>query len=117
TEKGTEKVKVPRRGPSSLPWSGEMFTSAETEKTRRLKLERVGLTLVMPCIGGEVFFEGTLEPEYVNGSTNGLKPSHLEFGAAAAGQLVSNTGEGLSLSGAPNPVKLAGESVELITAE
>jgi hypothetical protein len=117
TEKGTEKVKVARRGPSSLPWSGEMFTSAETEKTRRLKLERVGLTLVMPCIGGEVFFEGTLEPEYINGSKNGLKPSHLEFGGAAAGQLVSSTGEGLSLGGTPAPFKLAGEMFELTTAE
>jgi alpha-tubulin suppressor-like RCC1 family protein len=114
TEKGTEKVIVgARRGSSSLPWSGEIFS---TSGTRRLKLERAGLTLVAPCVGAEVFFEGTLQPQWVNGVKNGLNPSHLDF--FGAGQLVSSTGETLSLSGTGNPIKVAGESgFALITVE
>jgi hypothetical protein len=40
-----------------------------------------GLKFLVNCPGEkfEVPYEGTLEPRLINGSHNGLRPSHLEF--------------------------------------
>jgi hypothetical protein len=121
-----EKVKVAKRGASTLPWSAELIKTSEPAP--KLRLERVGITIVVPPCkgntllegGGEFLFEGTLEPSFINGLGNGLNPSSLGFGQLA-GRLVDTslpeTEKELVLESTGNPVKLAGESdFELITA-
>jgi alpha-tubulin suppressor-like RCC1 family protein len=72
---GTEKELVPRRGSPTLPWTGEVIEASEKRKLRF----NPHMTLVEPCEKLEFPMEGTLEPIIVNGSKNGLKPSHLSF--------------------------------------
>jgi hypothetical protein len=64
-----------------LPWKGEVIEGPNAEKTTSLKdkLGPVHMDLVLPCEKFEVPMEGTLEPIIVNGTKNGLKPSHLQF--------------------------------------
>jgi hypothetical protein len=74
------------RGASSLPWPSEPVT---VEGKTRMKIlgprgAETGLKFLINApeeTGGpfEVPYEGTLEPRLVNGTKNGLKPSHLEF--------------------------------------
>jgi alpha-tubulin suppressor-like RCC1 family protein len=79
--KGTEKVIVPRRPPTTLPWTGEVIEGLNAEKSiaLKVKLSPVQMNIVEPCEKFEVPMEGTLEPILTNGSRNGLKPSHLTF--------------------------------------
>jgi hypothetical protein len=92
--KGTE---IHNTGITSLPWTGELI-ERETEKTQVLT-KHVKIWIVLPplsvgrgegCAGTELEFEdreGAIEKEegfelapiWVNGSRNGLKPSHGEF--------------------------------------
>jgi hypothetical protein len=79
---GTEKVFLAKRGQSTVPWKGEL-NEVETEKVKFLveKLSNIRFTLVDPCppIPFEYEFFGTLEPKIINGSKNGLSPTHLKF--------------------------------------
>jgi hypothetical protein len=113
--KGTE---IHNAGITSLPWTGELI-ERETEKTQVLT-KHVKLWLVLPpntvgrgggCAGTELEFEDRegpaekaegyeLAPIWVNGSRNGLKPSHGEFqgdegltekGFPTTGRLISPT--------------------------
>jgi alpha-tubulin suppressor-like RCC1 family protein len=79
--KGTEKVVVARRPPTSLPWKGEVIEGLNAEKSisLKVKLSPIEMNLVEPCEKFEIPMAGTLEPILVNGSKNGLKPSHLMF--------------------------------------
>jgi alpha-tubulin suppressor-like RCC1 family protein len=123
-ESASEKTE-PVRGALTTPWSGEAYNIAESETSefRRLEAAHVGITVVVPpCearLGMEVFFEGTLVPRIVNGTKNGLSPSHLVFDPGTAGLLygtvLPETENTLTVSG---NVKLAGETAfELIQAK
>jgi hypothetical protein len=62
-----------------LPWQGEATEEEGGEKLRKIKTKGVKVTIVAPCFGLEVPFEGALEPIAINGSKSGLKASHLLF--------------------------------------
>jgi alpha-tubulin suppressor-like RCC1 family protein len=80
-KEGTETERLARRSGTTLPWKGEVIEGPNAEKTTslKLKIKPVHMALVLPCEKFEVPMEGTLEPIIVNGSKNGLKPSHLLF--------------------------------------
>jgi hypothetical protein len=114
--KGTE---IHNAGISSLPWTGELI-ERETEKTQVLT-HKVKVWIVLPpatvgvgpgCAGTELEFEdqeGPTEKEHgyelapytVNGTKNGLKPSHGEFHGR----------EGLTEKEAPNTGRLKSPQV------
>jgi hypothetical protein len=93
-------------GPSTLPWSGEAIEEEGTEKRKKFKMT-ISLTIVVPCFGPEAAgpyeapYEATLEPLIINGTKNGLKPTHLE----------------LDGSGGPGRLTMSGSAVQLVTAE
>jgi hypothetical protein len=83
-----EPVKGPpeaKRGERTLPWPAQTVTTPEATTalkigdTEKLPLEPVKFVVNAPEELFEVPYEGTLEPRIVNGTKNGLKPSHLEF--------------------------------------
>jgi hypothetical protein len=61
----------------NLPWPAELSTP-EAGRTA-LNTRFIQLYVLCPAEQFEVLYEGELVPAYVNGSKNGLKPSHLEF--------------------------------------
>jgi hypothetical protein len=73
---GSEKYK-PLRRPSTLPWPAE--TVAPEVGVARLKVSKIKLFLDCPAEAVEIGFSGSLEPQIVNGTKNGLSPSHLDF--------------------------------------
>jgi alpha-tubulin suppressor-like RCC1 family protein len=83
----TAKVRIPEahRGEKTLPWPAHAVTTPEATSalkignTEKLPLEPVKFLVSAPEELFEVPYEGTLEPRIVNGTKNGLKPSHLEF--------------------------------------
>jgi hypothetical protein len=131
-------------GITSLPWTGE-FIERETGK-RQVLMKHVKLWVVYPpesvgkgsaCLGTEVELEDRegktekekgdeLAPIWVNGSKNGLKPSHGEFlyrqgetekGFPITGQLRSPQIEAGRLSASKLISGGLGGGWELITAE
>jgi hypothetical protein len=75
-----------QRGLKTLPWPAELSategrTSLRMGNTEKLFLEPRLVKVWMTCPEEllEVVYEGELEPRIVNGTKNGLKPSHLEF--------------------------------------
>jgi hypothetical protein len=80
--------KKSQRGSSTLPWKGEAIEPST--ELRKIRTHGISLTLVLPCIGAEITFEGTLEPRFLNGEVNGLSPSHLAFGRET-GSLTTNS--------------------------
>jgi hypothetical protein len=118
-------------GVSSLPWTGEAIEREEGKK--QILTHKVRVWIVLPpstvgkglgCLGAEIEFldeEGTTEKEAgyelaplsVNGSKNGLKPSHGEFkgeegltekGFPQTGRLFSPTVNGDGFTTAPKLV-------------
>jgi hypothetical protein len=83
----TEKhiINEPKRGETSLPWPSRPVTTPEATtalhigNTEKLPLEPVKFIVDAPEELFEVPYEGTLQPRWINGTKNGLKPSHLEF--------------------------------------
>jgi hypothetical protein len=73
------------RGETALPWPAQAVTTPEATtalqmgNTEKLPLEPVKFLVSCPGELFEVAYEGALEPRIVNGTKNGLKPSHLEF--------------------------------------
>jgi hypothetical protein len=123
--KGTEKKLEARRSPQTLPWKGEVIEGTNKEGTTalKLKLANVAMTVVDPCEQLEVPIEGTLEPIIINGSHNGLKPSHLLFEGkgGSTGHLIAT---GFLAGPTEREVFVSGEmpivgtsSQQLITAE
>jgi hypothetical protein len=138
-----ERTEAVRTGISSLPWTGEL-----TEKepgVRQVLTHHVKIWVVLPpasvgkgtsCIGSSIPFEDQegptekqagdeLAPIFINGSKNGLKPSHGEFlgelgktekGFPKTGRLISEIGPGYTTA---KDVSTAGAKGgwELITAE
>jgi hypothetical protein len=115
------------RGEKTLPWPAELVTSEKGTKLKIRGPEGViqGLKVLVNCPGEgfEVPYEGTLEPNMINGSTNGLHPSHLEFEGSGGktGHLVTPdicggecTQAELSVSGS---LTILGTMQQLITAE
>jgi hypothetical protein len=77
-EKTTEKtIYKPKRGLRTEPWPGEAFET--TEKTKSINIHKIKIYLDCPGEGLEAPFEGNLEPKFINGTKNGLSPSHLVF--------------------------------------
>jgi hypothetical protein len=75
---------VAERGAKTLPWPAELTapegrTSLRIGNTEKVHLAPIKFWVNCPGEGLEVPYEGELVPAYVNGSKNGLKPSHLEF--------------------------------------
>jgi hypothetical protein len=128
---------------SSLPWTGELI-ERETGK-RQVLTHHVEVWLVIPpsppgkgtgCAGEEIpYFDGEapaekeagfeLAPLWVNGSRNGLKPSHMEItgetgltekGFPVTGRLQSPIGPGYWTATRLSTGALGG-NWELITAE
>jgi hypothetical protein len=122
--KGTEKVLVARRPQTTLPWKGEVIEGLNAEKSiaLKVKLSPVQMNLVEPCEKFEIPMEGTLEPILVNGTKNGLKPSHLTFEGkgGTTGHLINPAGitqteREVFVSGEMKILGTAGQ--QLITAE
>jgi hypothetical protein len=73
------------RGTSSLPWPAHTVTTPEATtalkmgNTEKLPERPVKFLVNCPGEGFEVPYEGTLQPRMVDGTKNGLKPSHLHF--------------------------------------
>lgn len=64
------------------------------------------LTIIYPGIDLQIPFEGTLEPNWLNGAGNGLSPSEMEFAGERSGHLhVANEEKPIYVSGA---VKIIG---------
>jgi hypothetical protein len=80
-----EKIFKAVRGASSLPWPARTVPEPESTvglhmgNTEKLPLQPVKFLVNCPGEGFEVPYEGTLKPHLVNGTKNGLKPSHLRF--------------------------------------
>jgi hypothetical protein len=81
----SEKERRAVRGESTLPWPAHTVTTAEATTALKMgnteKLPAEPVKFVVEC-PGELFqapYEGTLQPHIINGSRNGLKPSHLAF--------------------------------------
>jgi hypothetical protein len=80
-----ETIKEAVRGSSSLPWPSRLVPLAESTvglhlgNTEKTPIEPVKFLVNCPGEGFEVPYEGTLQPRMVNGTKNGLKPSHLIF--------------------------------------
>jgi hypothetical protein len=79
-----ELVYEAKRGESSLPWPARAVSETEAVgvhmgNTEKLPEQPVKFLVNCPGEGFEVPYEGTLQPHYVNGSRNGLKPSHMVF--------------------------------------
>jgi hypothetical protein len=111
----TKKLeKVAQPGPSTLPWSGEAVEEEGTEKRKKFKMNRVRLTIVAPCFNIEQPVEGTLEPYVINGSKNGLHPTHLEF-PGKGGVLLCEGGKCIEVEA--SRLTMAGELSQLITVE
>jgi hypothetical protein len=131
-------------GISSLPWTGELI---EREAgTRQLLIHHAKFWVVFPpatvgkgggCLGTEIEFEDQegatekklgyeLAPVWINGSRNGLKPSHLEFlgelgltekGRPVTGRMRSpQVGDGFYEGNKVIPIGANGGN-ELLTAE
>jgi hypothetical protein len=111
---GTEKFYKPKRGLSSLPWPEEL--SENTEKKHRLTIRNMKLTTAVPCLGLEVPMEGTLEANYVNGTKNGLSPSHWRIGGEERKCVcfIIRPGEA---AGATGEATVVGSGVQLVTAK
>lgn len=112
----SEKLYEARRGPMGLPWQSE-----GTEKPEAgLSISGVKLTVVAPCFSLEVPFEGTLEPQVINGTKNGLKPSRLVFGGTSPRVLTTKdlpTEKEQNTLSVVGEAKFNGESVQLVTLE
>jgi hypothetical protein len=84
-EPGKGRPPEAKRGERTLPWPAQTVTTPEAATalkigdTEKLPLEPVKFIVNAPEELFEVPYEGTLEPRIVNGTRNGLKPSHLEF--------------------------------------
>jgi hypothetical protein len=80
-----ELVPEAKRGESSLPWPAHTVTTPEATtalkmgNTEKLPAQPVKFLVNCPGEGFEVPYEGTLQPHMINGTKNGLKPSHLVF--------------------------------------
>jgi hypothetical protein len=80
-----EKIFKAIRGSSSLPWPARLVSLPESTvglhmgNTEKLPEQPVKFLVNCPGEGFEVPYEGTLQPRLVNGTKNGLKPSHLRF--------------------------------------
>jgi hypothetical protein len=77
-------IKEVQRHQKTLPWPAELTapegrTSLRIGDTEKLPLAPVKFYVECPKELFDVLYEGTLEPHIVNGTKNGLKPSHLEF--------------------------------------
>jgi hypothetical protein len=118
-----EKEYSAKRGPTSLPWQVVAKRNAETGKVAE-QIQNIKLLVNCPAETLEIPYEGTLEPFLVNGSKNGLHPSHLEFEGKGGktGHLVTrDLGNGGELEEADLFVSgemiLVGEKEQLISAE
>jgi hypothetical protein len=69
-------IKVVERGEQTVPWPAELTAP---EGRTSLRIPHLKIWITCPGEGFEVAYEGELVPHYVNGSKNGLHPSHLEF--------------------------------------
>jgi hypothetical protein len=78
----TEKVeKIPHesspiRGPQSVPWPAELISSAGHTA---MNVRKMRIVWLCPEEAFELPFTGNLEPRIVNGTKNGLNPSHIVF--------------------------------------
>jgi hypothetical protein len=73
-----------QRGERTVPWPAELSapegrTALRMGNTEKLPLEPVKFWVNCPAERFEAPYEGTLAPHIVDGTKNGLKPSHLEF--------------------------------------
>jgi hypothetical protein len=80
-----EKVFEAKRGVSTMPWPSQPVLTPEGTRvlqigqTEKVPVEPIKFSLNAPEELFEVQYEGTLRPRWINGTKNGLKPSHIEF--------------------------------------
>jgi hypothetical protein len=117
----SEKKYSAKRGGSSLPWPAEAI-APEAGKSR-LNIRKIRLNLQCPAEGLAAAFLGNLEPLIVNGTKNGLSPSHLLFegkggktGFLSAGACLEEPSRCYGEGGEPT-LYLSGELTTLGTSE
>jgi alpha-tubulin suppressor-like RCC1 family protein len=103
---------------SSPPWAAQELHRATVEGVTVHKLRMPGMSfkLIDPCTAIETVFEGMLDPKLASGLSIRV-PARLEF-SAESGQLTGTSlpPDPLSLTGGARPIKLVGESMQVITA-
>jgi hypothetical protein len=72
------------------------------------------LTIVAPCFNVEVPVEEAFEPVIINGSRNGLKPTHLEV--QGHGVIICEGGKCREVE-PPTNLTMTGWGVQLVTAQ
>jgi hypothetical protein len=123
-----EHILRAKRGESSLPWPAHAVAMPESTfgfhmgNTEKLPEQPVKFLVNCPGEIFEVPYEGTLQPKLVNGSKNGLKPTHLRFeNSEKTGYLITPDICGGECSMADltveGEVTMLGTSQQLIAAE
>jgi hypothetical protein len=125
-EKPYEQLGLPETGTTCYPKEKVLNEKGETievaAKWENVPAGCIKIDVIAPQIPDEVEFYGALEPPIINGFTNGLHPSKLEFSEAAgllvtAGSITAPGGEAPETTAVGQLSMLGSEGMQLITGK